>query len=168
VQIVRLSPGGSIAIASGSVGTAAVIQRSVIGPPGILSAANVPVLVPNEEVGHGVDHLEISVQYAWKEANGPLPNGGAMGWPPCGLRQHRGGSGPIDVFGKQTGEKLLLSGALWSWTSRAKYTFGGDDSCVLSTGLKAGFRAGIVSQDPKESMLVVQRRPNQRCLLSVC
>jgi hypothetical protein len=57
------------------------LKRSGIGPPGILSAANVPVLVPNEEVGHGVDHLEISVQYAWNEANGPLPNGGAMGWP---------------------------------------------------------------------------------------
>jgi choline dehydrogenase len=80
-KVVRLSPGGSVAVTSGSFGTPAVLQRSGIGPPRILSAAGVPVLVPNEEVGHGVDHLEISVQYAWDEKNGALPNGGAMGWP---------------------------------------------------------------------------------------
>jgi hypothetical protein len=41
-----------------------------------------------QEVGHGVDHAEAAVQYAWKDSqrsppgpHGALPRGGAMSWP---------------------------------------------------------------------------------------
>jgi hypothetical protein len=38
------------------------------------------VLISNDEVGHGVDHAEISVLYEWNsERNGQPTRGGATG-----------------------------------------------------------------------------------------
>lgn len=74
-----------IIIAAGSLGTPAILQRSGIGPRATLERLGIPVVVSNDEVGHGVDHTEIAVTYKflpqWNEANGLPPRGGPMAWP---------------------------------------------------------------------------------------
>lgn len=50
-----------------------------------LEKFNIPVIVDNEDVGHGVDHVEVPVQYSWlnewNEKDGKPPRGGPMSWP---------------------------------------------------------------------------------------
>ena len=74
-----------IIITAGSLGTPGILQRSGIGPRAVLEPLGVKVLVPNDEVGHGVDHAEVPVMYSWldkwKELDGQLPRGGPMAWP---------------------------------------------------------------------------------------
>lgn len=85
---------GEIILTSGSIGTPAILQRSGIGPRKLLEKLDIDVLYDNNEVGHGVDHLEVPVQYELLSEtelcknetellntyNG-VPRGGPMGWP---------------------------------------------------------------------------------------
>ena len=74
-----------IVITAGSLGTPAILQRSGIGPKKMLEELSIPVIVDNDEVGHGVDHMEVPVVYKWNDkycqSNGEIPRGGPMGWP---------------------------------------------------------------------------------------
>lgn len=75
-----------IIITSGSLGSPALLQRSGIGPKKVLEHLHIPILIENDEVGHGVDHTEIAVSYKflapkWNEPDGKPPRGGPMAWP---------------------------------------------------------------------------------------
>lgn len=76
---------GSIALTSGAIGNTAILQRSGCGDAKFLKSLNIPVVVDNPSIGHGIDHEEIAVLYEWLEKwntlEGEVPKGGAMGWP---------------------------------------------------------------------------------------
>ena len=71
---------GDVVVTNGSLGATALLQRSGIGPSNALNMAGVDVLVDNPEVGHGLDHLEISLVHEWNK-DLPVTRGGATGWP---------------------------------------------------------------------------------------
>jgi choline dehydrogenase-like flavoprotein len=77
---VKLEEKGLLAVTGGAIGTAAILQRSGVGPRALLDSLGIACLVPNEEVGHGVDHPEVSLLYAWN-TDLAIPRGGSMGWP---------------------------------------------------------------------------------------
>lgn len=81
-QRIQLQHEGSITLSAGSIGNAAILQRSGVGDPEVLERAGIDAILPHPEVGHGVDHEEIAVQYAppahWPDDK--LPTGGLMGW----------------------------------------------------------------------------------------
>lgn len=70
-----------VILAAGAFGCPAILQRSGIGCAKKLQELNIPLVVDNPEVGHGVDHIEIAMAYEWLPSNGELPDGGVMGWP---------------------------------------------------------------------------------------
>ena len=74
-----------VILTAGSLGTPAILQRSGIGPKKLLDSLDIPVIVANDEVGHGVDHMEVPVMYEWlnqwNESDGKPPRGGPMAWP---------------------------------------------------------------------------------------
>jgi choline dehydrogenase len=78
-------PTSSIILTAGSIGTPAILQRSGIGPKWLSTELGIENIVVNEEVGHGVDHMEVPVLYGWNdkwnEPDGHLPKGGPMAWP---------------------------------------------------------------------------------------
>jgi hypothetical protein len=71
---------GDVVIANGSLGATGLLQRSGIGPGDTLRKTGVEIVVDNAEVGHGVDHLEISLVHKWHNSY-PLTRGGPTGWP---------------------------------------------------------------------------------------
>jgi choline dehydrogenase-like flavoprotein len=82
----RLIKGDGVVITAGAIGTPAILQRSGIGPIKVLEELGIPVVVANDEVGHGVDHMEVPVVYKWNNKyrqppHNELPRGGPMGWP---------------------------------------------------------------------------------------
>jgi len=85
VKNFALSEYGEIVLASGSLGVPEILQRSGIGPTKLLERLGIEKIATNEEVGHGVDHIEGSVQYEflekWKDSDGFPPRGGPMDWP---------------------------------------------------------------------------------------
>lgn len=83
---------GDVVITNGSLGATGLLQRSGIGPRETLQQAGVAVVVDNPEVGHGVDHLEISLVNEWHQAQQApkgqgqsqsqgVTRGGPTGWP---------------------------------------------------------------------------------------
>ena len=79
-RLIKLDEGGLLAVTGGAIGTPAILQRSGVGPRRVLRALGIDVKVDNDEVGHGVDHPEIGLMYAWNK-DIEVPRGGAMGWP---------------------------------------------------------------------------------------
>ena len=82
----KIVPGaGTIALMSGAIGNPAILQRSGCGPGDFLSSIQIPVIIDNPYIGHGVDHEEVAVLFQWLDKwnteSGTLPRGGAMGWP---------------------------------------------------------------------------------------
>jgi len=81
----RLSETGEVVLASGSLGVPSILQRSGIGPPELLKRLGIDLRVANDEVGHGVDHIETGVMYQyldmWRNPDGSMPRGGPMNWP---------------------------------------------------------------------------------------
>lgn len=76
---------GEVVLAVGSLGVPAILQRSGIGPSKHLEKLGIKTIVANDEVGHGVDHIETAVSYElpqkWMTENGKPPYGGPMDWP---------------------------------------------------------------------------------------
>lgn len=76
---------GEVVLAVGALGVPSILQRSGIGPKDHLEKLGIKTLIDNEEVGHGVDHIEVAVSYEfldkWKNKDGTMPSGGPMGWP---------------------------------------------------------------------------------------
>lgn len=71
-----------VVLTSGSLGVPAILQRSGIGPEDVLKKLAIPVIVANDEVGHGVDHIEVAVTHALPDLNGEeMTRGGPMAWP---------------------------------------------------------------------------------------
>lgn len=79
---IRLADKGSVTLCAGSIGNSAILQRSGVGDPQTLRQVGIEPVLPHPEVGHGVDHEEIAVQYAppAKWPGGTMPAGGVMGW----------------------------------------------------------------------------------------
>lgn len=81
----HLSQTGEVVLAGGSLGVPSILQRSGIGPPELLNRLGIEVRVANDEVGHGVDHIETGIVYdyldKWNNADGKMPRGGPMNWP---------------------------------------------------------------------------------------
>lgn len=71
-----------VVLTSGSLGVPAILQRSGIGPEAVLKKLEIPVIVANDEVGHGVDHIEVAVTHTLLDLNGKeMTRGGPMAWP---------------------------------------------------------------------------------------
>jgi choline dehydrogenase len=73
-----------VLLTNGSLGVPAILQRSGIGPEQELKRLGIPIVVANDEVGHGVDHIEIPVTHALppnSNANEEMTRGGPMAWP---------------------------------------------------------------------------------------
>lgn len=130
---------GEIVLTAGALGTPAILQRSGIGPRNHLQTLGIPVVIANDEVGHGVDHMEIPVTYEWirgdkfLEPDGGPPRGGPMGW-------------PIALFGSEEGESIFMA-----HFGISPPPYGGGDvtatpNCVSPNNVN-GFKVFIKSKD---------------------
>eukprot|EP00602_Paraphysomonas_sp_CaronLab_P002157 CAMPEP_0185028500 /NCGR_PEP_ID=MMETSP1103-20130426/14234_1 /TAXON_ID=36769 /ORGANISM="Paraphysomonas bandaiensis, Strain Caron Lab Isolate" /LENGTH=646 /DNA_ID=CAMNT_0027562927 /DNA_START=62 /DNA_END=1999 /DNA_ORIENTATION=- len=151
----QLSNRGCVAITSGALGAPAVLQRSGIGPAEKLRSLDIDVVVDNAEVGHGVDHPEIAVRYAWldkwNEADGNLPRGGVTGWPLnifASIPLTKGDSRKRNTFM----QAHFGAGFAEPYTDFPSVVM--TPSCVQPDP-SAGFRATITSTDPTQSLYVV-------------
>lgn len=148
---------GRVTLAAGALETPAMLQRSGIGDPQALAEKGVALTYANKEVGHGVDHEEVAVQYEppTRWPGGALPRGGAMGWA-LGVFQQ------LDHLERAMQVHFSISGPPYS-----------DGVSVVGTpnntkpDLKSGFRVELNSTDPKDSLkLVYQDSPeDQRAFL---
>ena len=158
---------GEVALTGGSIGNTAILHRSGLGPSKLLESLGIPIIVANDEIGHGVDHEEIAVMYEWNEKfntiSGKLPKGGVMGW-------------PLVMFSKFIPENDNLFGAEYSnhrkshsqffeahlgagyaepYTSFPSFVV--TPSCIRpSMGPEGGFRVQIKNKDPFSSCIVLQ------------
>jgi len=154
-----------IVITSGAIGSAAVLQRSGIGPSDLLKSLNIPVIIDNPYVGHGIDHEEIAILYEWLEKynakDGTLPKGGVMGWPLVLFGSFRQ---ELDsIYGKEYTNRISKyfeahfgAGYAEPYTSFPSVVV--TPSCIRPdhSSIENGFRVMIKSIDPKSSCLIVQ------------
>lgn len=138
---VHLKDTGSITLSAGSIGNSTILQRSGIGDPEVLNSNGIKTVIPHPEVGHGIDHEEIAVQYAppkqWP--GGHIPAGGVMGW-------------ALGIFKRLEGLEQLM---------QAHFSIAGppydDEITVVGTPnntkpeLSLGYRVKIQSRDPHEA-----------------
>lgn len=154
-----------IVVTSGAIGSAAVLQRSGIGPSEHLKLLKIPVIIDNPYVGHGIDHEEIGILYEWlekwNEKDGTLPKGGVMGWP---LVIFGSFCKEMDsIYGKEYTNRLSKyfeahfgAGYAEPYTSFPSVVI--TPSCIRPdhSSIENGFRVMIKSTDPKSSCLIVQ------------
>jgi choline dehydrogenase-like flavoprotein len=154
-----------IAITSGAIGNAAVLQRSGVGPNDLLTSLRIPVVIDNPYVGHGIDHEEIAILYEWlekwNENDGTLPKGGVMGWPLVLFASFRPETD--EIYGKEYTKRLSKyfeahfgAGYAEPYTSFPSVVV--TPSCIRPnhSSINNGFRVMIKSKDPMSSCLVVQ------------
>lgn len=79
--VIKVGPSSEVLLTTGSLGTPAILQRSGIGPKTVLDALGIKPIVYHDEIGHGVDHIEVAVSYEYAVKNGDVPRGGPMAWP---------------------------------------------------------------------------------------
>jgi hypothetical protein len=140
----------------------------VYRPTAVLEAVGVDVLVPNDEVGHGVDHQEIAVMYEWlpqwvQHSDGDIPRGGVMGWPlmvflPF-LDQHRNLFKEANAArGVPTEPLSTFMVAHFGAGCAEPYTEFPTVVCTPNCArpdLQTGYRAQITSRHPEDSMRLV-------------
>ena len=168
---------GEIAITSGAINSSAVLQRSGVGPKALLDSFNIPSVVNNPYVGHGIDHEEIAILYEWLDKwscdDGSLPKGGAMGWPIVLFAsflnkdkdKDRSTDGGSDMKKHKEKHEELLSdffeahfgaGYAEPYTSFPSVVV--TPSCIRPdhSSLDTGFQVKIKSRDPTSSCLLIQ------------
>lgn len=151
---------GDVVITNGSLGATGLLQRSGIGPAEVLRKAGVEVLVDNPEVGHGVDHLEISLVHEW-DKNNSVTRGGPTGWPLVLFSD-------IDCHESFTRRNVEKPFPMYRPNTYFQAHFGAgtmdpnfDEPVVQMTPLavnpdpEAGFRACINSKNATDNLLVV-------------
>ena len=148
-----------IVITAGSLGTPAILQRSGIGPKKLLEELGIPIIVENEEVGHGVDHVEVPVMYKWLEDNrwnendGSLPRGGPMAWPLALFFNLD------DKVGDESKIKSKIKSKIMAHFGISPPPYGGFEvtatpNCTNPDPTK-GFRVFITSTNPRDSIKLV-------------
>lgn len=144
----EIIPAAHVVITAGSISTPAILQRSGIGPKKLLDELSIPIVIANDEVGHGVDHMEVPVVYKWNAAycqpNGNVPLGGPMGWP-IALFPTTNDSDPDSVFMAHFGISPPPYG-------------GGDVTATPNCpkpDSKEGFRVFIRSTNPNDTTSIV-------------
>lgn len=171
--VARLQQGGRVALTSGAIGSAAILQRSGVGPAAHLQSLGIPVLVDNPSVGHGIDHEEIAVLHEWLDkwntAEGEVPRGGAMGWPLVIFASFR--PELRDLFSPTTPPATSSSSSSSPRSSYFQAHFGAGyaepytsfpsvvatPNCLRPDHSEAGgYRVLVRSTDPRESCLLVQ------------
>lgn len=168
---------GEIAITSGAINSSAVLQRSGVGPKALLDSFNIPSVVTNPYVGHGIDHEEIAILYEWLDKwscdDGSLPKGGAMGWPIVLFasflnkdkdRDRLTDGGSDMKMHEEKNEELLSdffeahfgAGYAEPYTSFPSVVV--TPSCIRPdhSSLDTGFQVKIKSRDPTSSCLLIQ------------
>lgn len=154
-----------IVVTCGAIGNAAILQRSGIGPKDLLKSLNIPLVIDNPFVGHGIDHEEIAILYEWlekwNEKDGTLPKGGVMGWPLVLFAPFRPDTDKI--YGQEYTNRISKyfeahfgAGYAEPYTSFPSVVV--TPSCIRPdhSSIKTGFRVMIKSIDPTSSCLVVQ------------
>lgn len=147
-SVVRLEDNGALLLTCGSISTAAILQRSGIGPSTVLSSLDIPIIYDNPEVGHGVDHEEIAIIYEWLDKwnnlDGSIPFP-TMGWPVVAFGQSK----------SQLYQAHIGAGYAEPYTSLPSFVV---TPAVTSPdiSLNAGYRVQITSKDPSKACLLIQ------------
>ena len=155
----------NIVLTCGAIGNPALLQRSGIGPKDHLSSLNIPVLIDNPYVGHGIDHEEIAIMYEWLEkfntSNGTLPRGGVMGWPLVLFGTFR--SDTDNIYGTSYSNRLSKyfqahfgAGYAEPYTSHPSVVV--TPSCIQPdhSSLHTGYQVLIKSKDPSTTCNIIQ------------
>mmetsp|Transcript_54169 Transcript_54169/g.106998 ORF Transcript_54169/g.106998 Transcript_54169/m.106998 type:complete len:689 (-) Transcript_54169:133-2199(-) len=159
---VELDKDGEVALTGGAFGATSVLQRSGVGPKGVLDAAGVDkVFVDNPEVGHGVDHIEIAVLYEWLDhwnvpgTNAP-PRGGIMGWPLIAFLNFPANHRELFPSTEEPHSAFMMGhfGAGYAEPYTDFPTVVCTPNCIRPD-MSAGFRAQILSTRPADSLRVV-------------
>lgn len=153
-DVLQLEKGGLVAITAGAIGTPCILQRSGIGPKQMLAALGIETIVHNDEVGHGVDHIEAGLMYL-PGKNTKISRGGAMGW-------------PLSLFLSIEPDDSENSQGKYARNSFVQCHFGAgsaepytDTDAIVCTPSctepdhAAGFRVKILSKEPKNSSVLV-------------
>jgi len=158
---------GEVAVTAGALGAPSILQRSGVGPKSVSEKLGVPVVVDNPEVGHGVDHNEICVQYEWDDRNldenGEMPRSGCMDWALVSFYTARGRGAdnqldppPVEEIGKTRAGDFVL--AHWG-IAAPPYTDGtaivATPNCTQPAAETAGYRLYVKSNDPKEGATLI-------------
>lgn len=137
-ELINITKTGEIILASGALGTPAILQRSGIGPRDHLLGMGIHPIVCNDEVGHGVDHMEVPVSYKWLshfgDINGGVPRGGPMGW-------------PIILFAKNEDDRVFMAHFGISPPPYGGGNVTATPNCTTPDP-KEGFRVYLKSTDP--------------------
>jgi len=135
----------------------------------VLEAAGITeVFVDNPEVGHGVDHAEISVMYEWLDkwnlSDNELPRGGVMGWPLGAFFNFLPENANLLTEDPEQKNRNTFSMGHFGAGLCEPYT---DFPTVVCTpncprpDLRAGYRAQITSIDPTQSLRVIHAEQRQ-------
>ena len=153
-RMIKVNSKGLLAITAGAIGTPSLLQRSGVGPSEALESLGINVIVQNDEVGHGVDHIEIGLLYDWMPGLN-VPRGGVMGWPISLFL-----STPPDDSTSQHGTHKRNSFVQCHFGAGCAEPYTNDTAVVCTPSCiepdhDAGFRIRLISKDPQRAVELV-------------
>jgi hypothetical protein len=147
---IYLEENGDLIIAAGALGTPALLQRSGVGNKKHLQDLGVSVVIENDNVGHGVDHIEVPMLYEWILKD--LPNGGPMGWPLVLFADIKHLQDEDKVERQRFIQAHVGTGHAEPYTSTPSLVM--TPNCT-QPNMKEGYHVQIKSTDPNDSLRLI-------------